>query len=307
MNEQIVARVRPDLEGVRVVLFGLNLPGPAAAARLAAAGARVIKFEPPTGEPFAAMHHGWYEQMHAHIETRRVDLKSDAGREQLAHELSSADVFITAFRHASLERLALDHASLTRLYPRLCQVAIVGHGHDSADVAGHDLTYQAGSGLLLSDTTGALPPMPSTLLADLVGVERTVAAVYSLLFARERGHATRYAEVALADCAYDFGLPARLGLTARGGFLGGANPFYAMYQTADGVIALAALEEKFWRALVAALPQEPVVNGISPGSMTAATPELRATLQACFLRRTAREWEDWARAHDIPLAAIRPA
>jgi alpha-methylacyl-CoA racemase len=293
-----------DLDGIRIVLFALNLPGPAAAARLAERGAHVIKFEPLTGEPFAEMHRGWYEAMHTHIETRRVDLKTESGRGEMARELASADVLITAFRHASLTRLGLDNASLRKTYPRLCHVAIVGHGDSLADVAGHDLTYQASSGLLRGSSAESLPPMPATLLADLVGVERAIASVYALLFAREREHTSLYAEIALADGAHDFALPARLGLTTASGFLGGANPFYAMYATTNGVVALAALEEKFWRALVALLPDElPDAAGLA--ALTPASAELSSVLQRLFAKRSAAEWEEWGRKHDIPLARVR--
>ncbi|MCK4506990.1 MAG: CoA transferase [Desulfuromonadales bacterium] len=41
------------LEGVKVVSLAVNLPGPAAARRLLQQGVRVIKIEPPTGDPMA--------------------------------------------------------------------------------------------------------------------------------------------------------------------------------------------------------------------------------------------------------------
>ena len=43
------------LAGIRVVSVAVNLPGPLAAARLAEFGAEVVKIEPPTGDPLAAL------------------------------------------------------------------------------------------------------------------------------------------------------------------------------------------------------------------------------------------------------------
>ena len=122
------------------------------------------------------------------------------------------DVLITAFRNASLVRLGLDPESIRARFSKLCHIGIVGHGGGMADVAGHDLTYQAASGLLANGV------MPRTLIADLVGIERTVSATFALLFARARGSQDLYAEVSLAECADDFAAPLRFGLTARDGF-----------------------------------------------------------------------------------------
>ncbi len=187
-------------------------------------------------------------------------------------------------------------------------MAIVGQSGAEGDIAGHDLTYQAASGLLIG---GA---MPSTLIADLVGIERAVSATCALLLARANGSRDLYAEVSLAECAHDFAGPLRLGLTTSTGPLGGTNPFYSLYQTKDGLLAVAVLEEKFWRRLLQLLSGE--LNGredsaverrsvdvLSPVSTSSA--ELRELLEQMFLGRSATEWEQWARANDLPMAAVR--
>lgn len=43
------------LRNVRVLTLAVNLPGPAAASRLRAMGASVVKVEPPGGDPLARM------------------------------------------------------------------------------------------------------------------------------------------------------------------------------------------------------------------------------------------------------------
>lgn len=293
------------LAGTRVVVFALNLPGPAAAARLAANGAAVVKIEPAGGDPFAEIEPEYYRALHAGIDIRRVDLRNIEARAAFQELLIDADVFLTAFRCASLERLSLDAVSIRNAFPRLCHVAIVGHSGESSDVAGHDLTYQAAAGLL---SGGA---MPVTLIADLVGIERAVSATFALLLARANGSRDLYAEVSLADGATDFAAPLLLGLTRPNGMLGGANPFYSIYQTQSGLLALAVLEEKFWRRLLHLLPNELNDANVSEAeqmrveSLCASSEGLRQMLERLFLRRTAAYWEQWGREHDLPMAEVR--
>lgn len=293
------------LAGTRVVVFALNLPGPAAGARLAANGASVVKIEPAGGDRFAETEPEFYREVHAGVEIQRVDLRDTEARAAFEQQLANADVLITAFRTASLERLALDTASIRAKFPRLCHVAIVGQSGAEGDIAGHDLTYQATSGLLFS---GA---MPSTLIADLVGIERAVGATFALLLARANGKRDLYAEVSLAEGAHDFAGPLRVGLTTSAGVLGGTNPFYSIYPTKHGLLALAVLEEKFWRRLLQLLPGELRGAEVSLAerervhALTASSDELRGLLEQLFRRRSAAEWEQWGRANDLPMAAVR--
>src|SRR5262249_42046992 len=111
-----------------------------------------------------------------------------------------------------------------------------------------------------------------------------------LVVARERTGRGGTSSVALADVARDLAQPLREGLTAPDGVLGGGLAGYNLYATAEGWIALAALEPRFFQHLADAL-------AISP-----ATPE---RLSAKFAERTAREWEQWACANDVPLVAVR--
>lgn len=131
------------LAGINIVNLAANLPGPAAAQRLARMGAEVVKVEAPSGDPMETYHAGWYREMAAGQKLVRLDLKSDQGRVGLDQLLGAADLLISASRPAAMERLGLDWAALHRKYPRLCQVAIVGYPAPRENEAGHDLTYQA--------------------------------------------------------------------------------------------------------------------------------------------------------------------
>src|SRR5947208_7373790 len=100
------------LEGIRVVTTALNLPGPAACARMRALGATVAKIEPPAGDPFEAFCPLWYRRLHEGIEVGRLDLKSETGQRAMGKLLDGADLLVTAQRFAALERLGLDADTL---------------------------------------------------------------------------------------------------------------------------------------------------------------------------------------------------
>ncbi|MEO8851804.1 MAG: CoA transferase [Allobranchiibius sp.] len=269
------------LAGVRVLSLAVNLPGPAAAARLQELGASVTKVEPPSGDPLMAATATYYEQLAAGQQVVQIDLKSDI--ESLWSLLGETDLLIVSSRPSALARLGLDWASIHTRLPRLCQVSIVGHPGGGAEIAGHDLTYQAAVG------TVSPPQLPTVLIADLAGAERVVADGLAALLHAARSGAGVHREVALSDVARSMAQPVSHGLTGPGGALGGALPCYGIYDTADGFIAVAALEAHFWSGLITQLGVE--------GS--------RCELEVAFQGRTAIEWENWAHEHGLPIAAIR--
>ena len=271
------------LSGIAVVNAGVNLPVIAAAARLAELGASVTKVEPPGGDPSAELAESVYRRLTEGQTVVRLDLKAPDGRAAMSEVLAGADVLLTSSRPSALARMGLDRAALLARHPRLVQVAIVGHAAPRQELAGHDLTYVARHGLL------SPPALPKTLLADLGGAERTATAALGLLLARERGLEDRYAEVALADSAAFFATVWAHGVTAAHGPLGGGEPFYGVYESADGWVALAALEPHFRARIVVEL-------GIPAGTAD--------ELAEAFRERSSDDWERWAEARDLPLAAV---
>ena len=259
------------LAGRRVVSLALNVPGPVAAARLRELGAQVTKVEPPDGDPLEASAPEWYREL-AGDDVIRLDLKGD-GRARLHELLAAADLLLTAQRRSALERLGLAWRDLHARFPRLSQVAIVGERH--SERPGHDLTYLAARGVVTP------PELPRTLAADLLGAERAVTKSIAVLLGSE----PKYLEVALAEGAELLAAPLRHGLTTADGILGGGFPGYGLYETSDGWIAVAALEQRFRERL-------------------ASLGTTREELAAKFLTRTAEEWESWAFEHDVPLTRI---
>jgi alpha-methylacyl-CoA racemase len=267
------------LHDVRVVTIAINVPGPLCAARLREHGARVIKIEPPSGDPLQTFCPGWYNELNAGATIERLDLKSTDGRTALQSHLAGANLFLASQRPSALARLGLDAATLLdggAAAPALRWLNIVGEV-DQPEVPGHDLTYLARARLLGGE-------MPRTLMADVLGAERAVSAALVLL---RQPPGTR-ATVGLFDSLAPLVAPMTHGLTGPGALFGGELPAYGLYQARTGRVAVAALEPQFRRRLYALLE---LPDG--------------ADLTAAFASRTAAEWESWALTHDLPVSAVR--
>ncbi len=272
------------LAGTKVVTIAFNLPGPAAVSQLDRWGADVLKIEPPGGDPLSLHCPDFYRELLGNQQVERLDLKHEKDRGHLGTHLAAADLLITSSLPTSLERLGLSWTRLHAQFPRLCQVAIVGHAPPDVERTGHDLTYQAGVGLL------SPPAMPLTLLADMAGAQTTVSHALAVLAERSRTGEGVLSYVPIADALAFFTLPLRYGLTVPGARLGGALPFYNIYPTRDGWLAVAALEPQFWSKLQAVLALE---HGTYE------------ELKAIFQERSADEWERFGVEHRLPLAAVR--
>lgn len=272
------------LAGIRVVSLAGTLPGPVAARRLTREGADVIRVEGPAGDILRSVAPALVDDLTAHQQTIQLNLKDPSDQDRLAELLDDAHLLLTSSRPSALARLGLTRETVAQRWPRLSWVAIVGATGGRAEEAGHDLTYQAESGLLASGTE-----LPRVLLADLSCAERVVTEAVLSLREVERHGTGGYAEVGLVESARDLGEPLRHGLTAPGGVLGGGNPAYNIYPARSGRVALAALEPHFWVRTRELLGVEGTHEAVA----------------AAFLERDAEEWEAWARTHDVPLVAVR--
>lgn len=273
------------LSGLRILSLGLNLPAPVAAQQARQLGARVRKIEPPAGDPVAAMAPAVYAELHQGLRISRLDLAQPAGQEALRRELARADVLLTSFRPQALRRLGLGWRALRRDHPSLWQVAIVGE-LAAPDEPGHDLTYQAGLGLL----GDALPP---SLWADMAGAQAALLALHQVQLGRLKGEPPRLLRVGLADALAQAAAPRRWGLTAPGGLLGGLHAGYQVFACRDGKVAVAALEPKFANALADCA-------GLGPSARWLAA-STRERLAAWFATQTPAALRRLAAERDLPL------
>jgi alpha-methylacyl-CoA racemase len=271
------------LRGFRILTTAVNLPGPAAAARLRLLGATVVKVEPPSGDQMHAFSPRWYRELNAGQTILTLDLKKPRDRARFDRLLERADLLMTASRPSALLRLGLDWQHVHARFPRLSHAALVGYKAPRQNVPGHDLTYIAHAGAVDP------PRLPISLWADLAVAERLAAEGLALLLGRERSGSGGFREVSVEETADAFAAPLRFGVTTPNGILGGKSPRYNFYRARQGWVAVATLESHFWGILLRELKLK---KGTKP------------ELAAAFRKRSAREWERWAVARDLPIVAV---
>lgn len=274
------------LAGVHVVSIALNLPGPVAVQRLQSLGARVTTVLPPSGDPMQKLLPDLFRELHEGQEVQSVDMRSDEGRHAMTELLRSADVFVTSHRSGTLKKLGLDFETVRASNGTVVQADIVGFPGERSDVPGHDINYQAEAGLL-EETQ-----VPRNLLADMHGSERAVSDILGALYARQQHDSAQHVVTALSDAGTAIALPLRHGMTQARSPLGGSSPFYSIYPTADGRVAVGALEPHFAQTLVAGL-------GLDTGE------DIRRQLQDAFREDSAPHWQQWGEEHGVPVTAVK--
>lgn len=280
-------RARP-LDGIRVVeLEGIG-PGPTLGMLLADFGAEVLRVARPGYKAYADPVTGRGKA------TLGADLKTPEGAAAVRDAIAAADVLIDPFRPGALERLGLGPEAVCAANPRLIFVRLTGWGQEGplAARAGHDLTYIALSGALEGVGRPGEPPTPPLNLIGDMGGGAAMAAFGICAALVERGRSGRGQVIDAAILDGTVALTAMFhGMRVPAGrsdsLLGGAQPYYETYACADGRhVAVGALEQPFWEALVGALalPDRFRNRGAVPAD------ELRAALAERFATRSRDEW-----------------
>ena len=273
------------LDGTLVVDLSRYLPGPYASRELLRLGARVVRLEPPEGDPMRTTAPAWDAALNAGKESIRLDLKADpeAGRELC----SSADVVIESYRPGVAARLGVGPDDLPERVV-YCSITGFGLGSRHEQRAGHDLNYLGWAGVL-DDTAPALPPVQ---VADLAaGALDAVVEILGALLERERTGRGRHVVVSMTHGSHRLAAH-RLGGEPVPQMLTGGAACYRIYRTADGRwLTVAALEPKFWLRLVelVGLPH------LGPRQWESRLPELEARIR----ERPLAEWLELFDGEDV--------
>ena len=300
------------LEGIRVLDLGVALAGPFANVQLANLGADVIKVNAP--------HDSWWLHtamgQSANFGKRSVvlDLKTERGL-QLLHELvKTADVVAHNMRFGTPEKLGIDYESLRAVNPRIiyCQSFGFDKTRSSLRLPGTDQAGSALGGQEWEDGGCANGGRPffGTSMGDLGNGFLSAISIIEALYHRARTGegqkvGTAIMKACLLSASYAFvdadGTPAprprldamQLGLSA----------LYRLYETAEGWLCLACVDDAQWAGLGPALGRPELAR--DPLFTTAAR---RAThdgalariLEAVFAQRPAAEWRDLLDDQGVP-------
>jgi len=270
-------------------------------------GAEVIRLEPPglgdysrfIGSPIGDVS-AMFHVINRGKRSIALDLKRPEGQAAALRLVAQSDVVIEQFRPGVMARLGMDYPSLMAVREDIILCSLTGYGQTGplAPAAGHDLNYQALSGLLwLGGESGTVPPVPAIPFGDMYGAQSVVTNVIAALFQRERGGRGQHLDVSMAGSMATAGAPMLAAHTAageaapgRGGdVLSGGIAQYGVYQTScGGFLAVAALEPKFFAIFADRVgrpewKQEPPLPGPHQ-------PTLKQAIADLLLTKTRDEW-----------------
>ena len=235
-----------------------------------------------------------YALFHKGVKGKTLDLKNAAGQAAMHTLLAETDVLLTSFRPSALTKLGLSWKTLSKQYPAISLIEIVGAPGPLAEIPGHDLTYQAEVGLVNG------MDLPPSLFADMGGAlmasEATLKAVLSL---KTTGKGSRH-EVALSEAAAWLAMPRRLGMTVPKGSVGGAHAGYRVYACKNGRVAVAALEPHFAASLceAAGVPLSHPYKDMFKSSTHKA-------IESFLASQTRQQLDKLATAKDIPMLSLK--
>lgn len=318
---------KPPLDGIVIVDLSQIYNGPYATFMLAAAGATVIKVEPPGGEPLrrrgvvggAALP---FAMLNGCKQSIVLDLKTEAGREALLGLARGADVIVENFAPGTMDRLGIGCDVVQALNPRLIYAASSGFGSDGPYRAypAMDLTIQAMSGVMSTTGYPDRPPVKAgPALCDFFAGTHLYGAIATALFERERTGVARRLEVSMQDAVYA-SLSSSLGLhwgstgadappPRTGNRHGGlAESPYNVYPTLDGWIAIICVGDVHWRSLVGVMRQPQLLDDPRFGSLKLRVQAMDAVddIVAAFTRtRGKQELFDTLMAAHVPCAPVR--
>lgn len=307
------------LAGITVLDFSELLPGPFFTQTLVEMGAKVIKIErPPHGDNARRMAPGLFAAINRGKESRLIDLKDPAQRDQVLALIAQADVLVESYRPGVMARLGLDYVTLHEACPRLIYVSLSGYGQTGpyAELPGHDINYLAVTGALaISGPVDGEPTQSFGLpVADLCGAMYGLSSTLAALYQRQKSGVGQYLDVALADCVLHWMNP-RLGFYEEAGLstlpqqrnATLVKVAYGAFRCRDGkYLSVAALEDHFWRRLTTALDMSPFdgEDYRTYGARKYAAQQINDTLARALAVLDAEHALGLLIKHDVPVAPV---
>ncbi len=251
---------------------------PYCAARLADAGARVIKIERAEGD-FARGYDSAVQGLSSYFvwlnrgkESLVADIKQPADAALLHRLLAKADIFIQNLAPGAAARSGFGSEPLRTQHPRLITVDISGYGDtgEYATMKAYDLLVQAESGLAMVTGHPAGPGRVGVSIADIGCGMNAYTGILEALIERSQTGCGKGLKVSLFDAVADWMNVPLLYFEGTGKSpqrLGLAHPSicpYGAFATKDGALVLISIQnEREWATFCATfldaaeLPKQP--------------------------------------------------
>jgi crotonobetainyl-CoA:carnitine CoA-transferase CaiB-like acyl-CoA transferase len=216
-----------------------------------------------------------------------------------------------------MESFGLGYAAVQPLNPRLIFCSISGYGHTGpdAELPGYDLIIQGEGGIasLTGDPNGP-PYKVGSSQADIIAGMMGFQGILLALLARARTGQGQKVDIGMLDCqvamlTYQAGIYFATGETPTR--MGNQHPTitpYETYRCQDGYINLACGNDSMWRRFCKAVGQETWTDDSrfrSNADRVQHRRQLSALLEPVMLQKTAQEWIETLRGHDIPCGRIQ--
>ncbi|MEK9645274.1 MAG: CoA transferase [Alphaproteobacteria bacterium] len=310
------------LHGFRIVDLTSMVSGPSATMLLADQGADVIKVENPNGgdhtRASANTQNGFSANFLNNNRNKRsvaLNLKDDAAKDALLKICAGADVFIQNFRPGVIDRMGLGEDAIRAVAPDIVYVSICGFGFDGPFMAKpvYDPLIQALSGLttVQAGSDKERPRLVRTILPDKLTGTVAAQAITAALLSRERTGEGQHIRLSMLDTIVAFLWGSDMGSQT---FVDKPFPqqeaasfIDLIYETADGYISVAVMNDREWAALSRAFEMPELLD-----DPRFRTPALRQEniddrlhlTQDVLLTRTSAEWLDRLEAEDVPCAPV---
>jgi crotonobetainyl-CoA:carnitine CoA-transferase CaiB-like acyl-CoA transferase len=312
------------LDGITVVDLSTFVTGGFCSLMLANQGADVVKIERPgygddirhSGPPFIHGESPYYWTVNYDKRSVELDLKHDDGLAALYDLVEEADVFIQNFRPGTAERIGVGYEEIRSHNERIiyCDISAFGNTGPWSERPGYDLLVQGLSGIMsVTGEPDGKPVKVGLPQTDLITAMWAAFGIMGGLYRRSGTGEGEYVELGMLDAALPW-LTKQAGTVFAGGEptrMGTKDPVLAPYQTfetADGYINVACLNQKLWGSFCGAIDREDLAdadrfaeNADRVENMDALEAELSETIR----ERPTEEWLSVLVEAGVPAAPVQ--
>ncbi len=314
------------LDGLLVISIEQAVAAPLCSARLAAAGARVIKIERNEGD-FARKYDAaakgessYFTWLNQGKESVTLDFKDEAGAALMWALLSKADVLIQNLSPGALARAGFSTAALHAENPGLviCNISGYGTAGEVAKKRAYDLLVQAEAGLIAVSGSPDAPGRIGVSVCDIGAGMTAHAGILEALLRRAKTGlgdeistslfdvAAEWMMVPYIHAAYGTGAPEPVGLRHPS-----IAPYGAFACSDDRLVLISIQNEREWRRLCRDVLRAPQMlenpHFASNNDRVAHRPELESEMTAITCGMTSAEFQQRLSDADIAFGAINKA
>jgi crotonobetainyl-CoA:carnitine CoA-transferase CaiB-like acyl-CoA transferase len=313
------------LAGVRVLDLTVSIAGPYCTQILGALGADVVKVERPDvgddsrswGPPFWNGESAAFLAVNSNKRSIAIDLASTAGREVMDRLAARSHVFVQNLRPGVADKLELGFERVRTLNRGVvyCSMGAYGPVGPLKREPGYDPLMQAAAGIMsVTGERGRPPVRAGVSLVDLGTGMWAAMAILAALAKPDRGTSAHLIETSLFETAINW-LPYQIighlatGVVpaAQGSALAIIAPYEA-FETADGLLMLAAGNDSLFARLCSVLGRPELVSEerfTTNSARVAHRAELAGIIGAIIRTRPTDAWLRSMREAGVPAAPVQ--